>query len=242
MPSLNSMGGQRAVGKSIQSTHQGLLNYRGRYCKRKLLNTFFCSVREKIMIVPRKKTQRDLRRLEKAEKATQLDKVAIFVVLVLTLRRKPDVLINLSPKIVGNSKYLGQEKRPIIAWVINQVVMGSTCVLLLALDAAPRPPIEDRKLAVAGAKAYPSPSAFPDELHLIVHRWNPCFYFCRSQVAYHAKLSLACSLVVCCLICLSLWKKYRSVYIVPCSSIIDELYSETNMMNCIWRLIFYCIR
>uniref|UniRef100_A0A453T772 Ribosomal L28e/Mak16 domain-containing protein n=1 Tax=Aegilops tauschii subsp. strangulata TaxID=200361 RepID=A0A453T772_AEGTS len=31
-------------------------------------------VREKIMTVPRKKTQRDLRRLDKAEKAAQLDK------------------------------------------------------------------------------------------------------------------------------------------------------------------------
>ncbi|KAI4995741.1 hypothetical protein ZWY2020_037789 [Hordeum vulgare] len=58
-----------------------------------------------------------------------------------------------------------------------KVVMGSTCVLLLALDAAPRPLIEDQKLAVAGAKASPSPSALPDELHLIVHHWNPCFVF-----------------------------------------------------------------
>jgi hypothetical protein len=51
--------------------------------------------------------------------------VAIFVVLALTLRRKPDVLVNLFPKIVGNSKYLGQEKLPIIAWVINQVLTFS---------------------------------------------------------------------------------------------------------------------
>jgi hypothetical protein len=42
---------------------------------KKFLNIFFCTVREKIMTVPRKKTQRELRRLEKAEKAAQLDKV-----------------------------------------------------------------------------------------------------------------------------------------------------------------------
>ncbi|VAH71476.1 unnamed protein product [Triticum turgidum subsp. durum] len=61
-----------------------------------------------------------------AKKVQQTPKaqVAIFVVLALTLRRKPDVLINLSPKIVGNSKYLGQEKLPIIAWVINQASQG----------------------------------------------------------------------------------------------------------------------
>ena len=43
--------------------------------REKFLNIFFCTVREKIMTVPRKKTQRESRRLEKAEKAAQLDKV-----------------------------------------------------------------------------------------------------------------------------------------------------------------------
>ncbi|KAI4991641.1 hypothetical protein ZWY2020_040027 [Hordeum vulgare] len=63
-------------------------------------------------------------RLEEGCSTNSKTQVAIFVVLALTLRRKPDVLINLSPKIVGNSKCLGQEKLPIIAWVINQASQG----------------------------------------------------------------------------------------------------------------------
>ncbi|KAF8780021.1 hypothetical protein HU200_001985 [Digitaria exilis] len=50
--------------------------------------------------------------------------VAIFVVLAMTLRRKPEVLINVMPKIMGNNKYLGQEKLPIIVWVIAQASQG----------------------------------------------------------------------------------------------------------------------
>ncbi|XP_062192225.1 uncharacterized protein LOC133895738 [Phragmites australis] len=50
--------------------------------------------------------------------------VAIFVVLAMTLRRKPEILINLMPKIMGNNKYLGQEKLPIIVWVIAQASQG----------------------------------------------------------------------------------------------------------------------
>ncbi|XP_044974426.1 uncharacterized protein LOC123442442 [Hordeum vulgare subsp. vulgare] len=61
---------------------------------------------------------------KKVVQQTPKAQVAIFVVLALTLRRKPDVLISLSPKLVGNSKYLGQEKLPIIAWVINQASQG----------------------------------------------------------------------------------------------------------------------
>ncbi|EMS46500.1 hypothetical protein TRIUR3_10608 [Triticum urartu] len=61
---------------------------------------------------------------KKVVQQTPKAQVAIFVVLALTLRRKPDVLINLSPKLVRNSKYLGQEKLPIIAWVINQASQG----------------------------------------------------------------------------------------------------------------------
>lgn len=41
--------------------------------------------------------------------------------LALTVRRKPEVLTNVLPKIMGNNKYLGQEKLPIIVWVIAQV-------------------------------------------------------------------------------------------------------------------------
>lgn len=42
---------------------------------KKFVNIFLQSFREKIMTVPRKKTQRDLRRMEKAEKAALVDKV-----------------------------------------------------------------------------------------------------------------------------------------------------------------------
>ncbi|KAJ1282798.1 hypothetical protein BS78_03G079400 [Paspalum vaginatum] len=50
--------------------------------------------------------------------------VAIFVVLAMTLRRKPEVLTNVMPKLMGNNKYLGQERLPIIVWVIAQASQG----------------------------------------------------------------------------------------------------------------------
>lgn len=61
---------------------------------------------------------------KKVVQQTPKAQVAIFVVLALTLRRKPEVLINLSPKIVGNSKNLVPEKLPIVAWVIAQASQG----------------------------------------------------------------------------------------------------------------------
>jgi len=48
--------------------------------------------------------------------------VAIFVVLALTLRRKPDILVSLLPKLRENPKYQGHEKFPVIVWVIGQVL------------------------------------------------------------------------------------------------------------------------
>lgn len=59
--------------------------------------------------------------------------VAIFVVLAMTLRRKPEVLVNVMPKIMGNNKYLGQEKLPIIVWVIAQVFFYLVPVMLVML-------------------------------------------------------------------------------------------------------------
>lgn len=47
--------------------------------------------------------------------------VAIFVVLAMVLRRKPDVLISLLPLLKENSKYQGQDKLPALVWVIAQV-------------------------------------------------------------------------------------------------------------------------
>ena len=61
--------------------------------------------------------------------------VAIFVVLAMTLRRKPEVLINIMPKIMGNNKYLGQEKLPIIVWVIAQVFFCLVPVMLVTYTA-----------------------------------------------------------------------------------------------------------
>jgi len=45
----------------------------------------------------------------------------MFVVLAMVLRRKPDVLISLLPIIKENKKYQGQDKLPVIVWVITQV-------------------------------------------------------------------------------------------------------------------------
>ena len=47
--------------------------------------------------------------------------VAMFVVLAMALRRKPDVLISLLPIIKESPKYQGQDKLPVTIWVIAQV-------------------------------------------------------------------------------------------------------------------------
>ncbi|KAJ6402460.1 hypothetical protein OIU84_014538 [Salix udensis] len=54
--------------------------------------------------------------------------VAIFVVLAMALRRKPDVLINLLPVISENPKYQGQDKLPVIVWMIAQACQGDLVV------------------------------------------------------------------------------------------------------------------
>ncbi|KAF0918420.1 hypothetical protein E2562_023568 [Oryza meyeriana var. granulata] len=61
---------------------------------------------------------------KKAAQQTPRAQVAIFVLLAMTVRRKPEVLTNILPKIMGNNKYLGQEKLPIIVWVIAQASQG----------------------------------------------------------------------------------------------------------------------
>ncbi|CAJ1970843.1 unnamed protein product [Sphenostylis stenocarpa] len=50
--------------------------------------------------------------------------VAIFVVLAMVLRRKPDVMISLLPMMKENKKYQGQDKLPLIVWVITQACQG----------------------------------------------------------------------------------------------------------------------
>lgn len=47
--------------------------------------------------------------------------VAMFVVLAMVLRRKPDVLISLLPILNENGKYRGQDKLPVMIWAVTQV-------------------------------------------------------------------------------------------------------------------------
>ncbi|KAF3328922.1 Transmembrane protein 214-A [Carex littledalei] len=54
--------------------------------------------------------------------------VAMFAVLAMTLRRKPETLISILPKIKDNPKYQGQEKLPFIVWVIGQASLGDLAV------------------------------------------------------------------------------------------------------------------
>ncbi|MQL99036.1 hypothetical protein Taro_031751, partial [Colocasia esculenta] len=58
--------------------------------------------------------------------------VAIFVVLAMTLRRKPDVLSSILPTLRENAKYQGQDKLPIIVWAIAQASQGDPVVGMYA--------------------------------------------------------------------------------------------------------------
>uniref|UniRef100_A0A7N0UGB8 Transmembrane protein n=1 Tax=Kalanchoe fedtschenkoi TaxID=63787 RepID=A0A7N0UGB8_KALFE len=58
--------------------------------------------------------------------------VAIFLVLAMVLRRKPDVLIAILPTLRDNSKYQGQDKLPVIIWMVAQASIGDLCVGLFA--------------------------------------------------------------------------------------------------------------
>lgn len=49
--------------------------------------------------------------------------VAIFAVLAMVVRRKPDVLISLFPVMRESSKYQGQDKLPLTVWLITQVML-----------------------------------------------------------------------------------------------------------------------
>ena len=50
--------------------------------------------------------------------------VALFVVLGMILRRKPDVLICLLPILKETQKCVGQDRLPVAVWVIAQVYLG----------------------------------------------------------------------------------------------------------------------
>ncbi|RDX64468.1 Transmembrane protein 214-A [Mucuna pruriens] len=59
-----------------------------------------------------------------AQQSSSKSQVAIFVVLAMVLRRKPDVMISLLPIIKESQKYQGQDKLPVIVWVITQASQG----------------------------------------------------------------------------------------------------------------------
>ncbi|KAM0933057.1 putative transmembrane protein [Dioscorea sansibarensis] len=54
--------------------------------------------------------------------------VAIFAGLAMTIRRKPDVLVTITPKLRENSRYQGQEMLPIIIWCIGQASLGDVVI------------------------------------------------------------------------------------------------------------------
>ncbi|KAL3644711.1 hypothetical protein CASFOL_009891 [Castilleja foliolosa] len=60
--------------------------------------------------------------------ASSKSQVAIFIVLAMVLRRKPDVLINLLPQLSENPKYQGQDKLPVLVWMIAQACQGDLAV------------------------------------------------------------------------------------------------------------------
>lgn len=64
--------------------------------------------------------------------ASSKSQVAIFIVLAMVLRRKPDVLVNLLPTLRENSKYQGHDKLPIVVWMAVQSCQGDLAVGLYA--------------------------------------------------------------------------------------------------------------
>ncbi|KAM1520628.1 hypothetical protein ACFX10_010985 [Malus domestica] len=72
----------------------------------------------------------------KGKKAVQnvssKSQVAIFVVVAMVLRRRPDVLISILPALRENSKYQGQDKLPVTIWMIVQASQGDLAVALHA--------------------------------------------------------------------------------------------------------------
>ncbi|KAK0598424.1 hypothetical protein LWI29_034562 [Acer saccharum] len=67
-----------------------------------------------------------------SKKAVQLapskSLVAIFVVVAMILRRKPDVMISLLPIMKENPRYQGQDKLPVTIWIITQASQGDLAV------------------------------------------------------------------------------------------------------------------
>ncbi|KAF3780252.1 hypothetical protein EJ110_NYTH39624 [Nymphaea thermarum] len=62
------------------------------------------------------------------QQPTSKAQVAIFLVLAMVLRRKPDALFNLLQTLKTSSKYQGQDKLPVLVWVIAQACQGDIAV------------------------------------------------------------------------------------------------------------------
>ncbi|KAL3830778.1 hypothetical protein ACJIZ3_019580 [Penstemon smallii] len=60
--------------------------------------------------------------------ASSKSQIAIFLVLAMVLRRKPDVLINLMPNLRENTKHQGQDKLQVIVWMVVQACQGDLAV------------------------------------------------------------------------------------------------------------------
>ncbi|KAI5677832.1 hypothetical protein M9H77_08782 [Catharanthus roseus] len=65
---------------------------------------------------------------KKGQETSSKSQVAMFLVISMVLRRKPHVLANLLPILRDNSKYHGQEKLPVILWMIVQASQGDLTV------------------------------------------------------------------------------------------------------------------
>ncbi|KAI3779085.1 hypothetical protein L2E82_08563 [Cichorium intybus] len=62
------------------------------------------------------------------QKTSSKSQVGIFVALAMVLRRKPDALITVLPTLRETSKYQGQDKLPIIVWMVAQASHGDLAV------------------------------------------------------------------------------------------------------------------
>ncbi|GLT51106.1 hypothetical protein SLA2020_245410 [Shorea laevis] len=62
------------------------------------------------------------------QQASSKSQVGIFVALAMVLRRKPDALISVLPTLRENSKYQGQDKIPVIVWMMTQASQGDLAV------------------------------------------------------------------------------------------------------------------
>lgn len=62
------------------------------------------------------------------QQVSSKSQVAMFVVLAMVLRRKPDVLISLLPILNENGKYRGQDKLPVMIWAVTQACQADLIV------------------------------------------------------------------------------------------------------------------